>query len=145
MMFDTSILHDAVNESNEKRYILMFRVWHPDLPKKERNALQFAMDALSAPELISEIPEKRQIAAKQVATMRAFPDLRKLKPKKVPTPMKNWRANIGGGTFAMLCLVFMCVIAWHLQYFATSFPCALPAVTRLNQHVHKRGGSSLEF
>mmetsp|Transcript_2651 Transcript_2651/g.4041 ORF Transcript_2651/g.4041 Transcript_2651/m.4041 type:complete len:83 (-) Transcript_2651:414-662(-) len=70
MMFDTSILHDAVNESNEKRYILMFRVWHPDLPKKERNALQFAMDALSAPELISEIPEKRQIAAKQVATMR---------------------------------------------------------------------------
>mmetsp|Transcript_2647 Transcript_2647/g.4037 ORF Transcript_2647/g.4037 Transcript_2647/m.4037 type:complete len:113 (-) Transcript_2647:117-455(-) len=111
MMFDTSILHDAVNESNEKRYILMFRVWHPDLPKKERNALQFAMDALSAPELISEIPEKRQIAAKQVATMRAFPDLRKLKPKKVPTPMKNWRANIGGGTFAMLCLVFMCVIA----------------------------------
>eukprot|EP00466_Bigelowiella_natans_P013470 jgi/Bigna1/76108/fgenesh1_pg.39_\ len=96
MMFDTSILHDAVNESNEKRYILMFRVWHPDLSEKERNALQFALDALSVPELISESPEERKMAAKQVATMRTFPDLRKLKPKKLPTPVKKWRAKIGG-------------------------------------------------
>jgi len=35
MLFDTSIMNDAVNESNAIRFILMFRVWHPELTKTE--------------------------------------------------------------------------------------------------------------
>ena len=38
-MFDTSIFHDAVNDSDEYRYILMLRVWHPELTDTERAAL----------------------------------------------------------------------------------------------------------
>ena len=43
-MFDTSIFHDAVNDSDEYRYILMLRVWHPELTDTERAALQFLFD-----------------------------------------------------------------------------------------------------
>jgi len=40
MVFDTSIFHDAINESDGTRYILMLRVWHPELMDVERDALQ---------------------------------------------------------------------------------------------------------
>jgi len=55
-MFDTSIFHDAVNDSDEYRYILMLRVWHPELTDTERAALQFLFDVLDVPDLVSDDP-----------------------------------------------------------------------------------------
>ncbi|KAJ1447700.1 Aspartyl/Asparaginyl beta-hydroxylase-domain-containing protein [Pelagophyceae sp. CCMP2097] len=40
MLFDTSLLHDAENPTTENRYILMLRVWHPELDEIEVQALQ---------------------------------------------------------------------------------------------------------
>mmetsp|Transcript_8085 Transcript_8085/g.16823 ORF Transcript_8085/g.16823 Transcript_8085/m.16823 type:complete len:410 (+) Transcript_8085:153-1382(+) len=73
MMFDTSIYHDAVNESDEMRYILMFRVWHPDLTKEEREALQFIYDCLEIPELLSDDPGTVFMAEQRARIAREFP------------------------------------------------------------------------
>jgi len=35
LMFDTSLLHEAANEAETVRYILMLRVWHPALAQPE--------------------------------------------------------------------------------------------------------------
>ena len=40
MLFDTSILHKAENTADVTRYILMMRVYHPELTALERSALQ---------------------------------------------------------------------------------------------------------
>ncbi len=74
MLFDTSIMHSAVNESDRTRYILMLRLWHPDLTKVEREALQFIYDCLDFPELAQcETPKDRQLLQRQVDATRAFP------------------------------------------------------------------------
>jgi aspartyl/asparaginyl beta-hydroxylase (cupin superfamily) len=73
MVFDTSLIHDAVNESDKIRYILMFRVWHPDLAQVEREALQFIYDCLELPGLVSDNPEERYVAAETAKSVRAFP------------------------------------------------------------------------
>ncbi|KAL3802974.1 hypothetical protein HJC23_011597 [Cyclotella cryptica] len=73
IMFDTSIYHDAVNDSDEMRYILMLRVWHPDLTADEREALQFIYDCLEIPELLSDDPETVFIAEHRAKMMRDFP------------------------------------------------------------------------
>lgn len=75
MVFDTSLLHDAVNESDKTRYILMFRVWHPDLTQAERDALQFTYDCLEFPSLVSDNPEERFRAEQYAQTVRAFPSI----------------------------------------------------------------------
>lgn len=75
MVFDTSIMHDAVNESDDIRYILMLRVWHPELTGVERNALQFTFDCLEVPALVSDDPGERFISEHQVNVMRAFPKI----------------------------------------------------------------------
>jgi aspartate beta-hydroxylase len=78
-MFDTSILHSAINESDKTRYILMLRLWHPDLTEVERQAIQFLYDALQLPELVSLNPEERSRAEQYVeTTMRAFPEIKPL-------------------------------------------------------------------
>ena len=92
MLFDTSILHDAVNESDQRRYILMMRVWHPDLTSTEREGLQFIYDCLEFPDLVHDDPAQRQKAEEQVQAMRTFPKFvargfgaaggKKKKPKK---------------------------------------------------------------
>mmetsp|Transcript_32068 Transcript_32068/g.73776 ORF Transcript_32068/g.73776 Transcript_32068/m.73776 type:complete len:413 (-) Transcript_32068:174-1412(-) len=74
MMFDTSLMHDAVNETDETRYILMFRLWHPDLTGEERGALQFIYDCLEHPELVSNDLRERDRAQEQVATLRNLPE-----------------------------------------------------------------------
>jgi len=94
MMFDTSIMHAAANESDQKRYILMFRLWHPDLAPVERKAIQFALDSLSVPELVSDNLGEAKEAENQIAAMRSFPDLRKALPKKVAPPPQKWKATI---------------------------------------------------
>lgn len=73
ILFDTSILHDAVNESEEMRYILMLRIWHPDLSEEERGALQFIYDCLEVPELLSEDPGMVFMAEQRAKMMRDFP------------------------------------------------------------------------
>lgn len=75
MLFDTSIMHDAINESKQMRYILMFRVWHPDLTETEKNALQLIYDCLEVPDLLSEERDRREAAEREVAKLRTFPKL----------------------------------------------------------------------
>jgi hypothetical protein len=77
MVFDTSLIHDAINESDEMRYILMMRVWHPDLTPTEREALQFTYDCLMVPELVSTEPGERFMAERQVEAMHAFPAIQR--------------------------------------------------------------------
>ncbi|KAL3807970.1 hypothetical protein ACHAXA_010772 [Cyclostephanos tholiformis] len=72
-LFDTSIYHDACNDSDSIRYILMMRVWHPDLSEMEREALQFVYDCLEVPELLSEDANIAAGAARRVASLREFP------------------------------------------------------------------------
>jgi len=73
ILFDTSIYHDAVNDSEEMRYILMLRVWHPDLTKEEREALQFIYDCLEIPDLLSDDPKTVFVAEQRANLMREFP------------------------------------------------------------------------
>jgi aspartyl/asparaginyl beta-hydroxylase (cupin superfamily) len=72
-VFDTSLLHDAINESDQTRYILMMRFWHPDLSSVEKEALQFTFDSLELPELISSDPKEQLKAEKIVELSRSFP------------------------------------------------------------------------
>ena len=53
MLFDTSVLHRAANDAAVDRYVLMLRVWHPELTPAERDALQFVFDAIDEPDLVS--------------------------------------------------------------------------------------------
>lgn len=91
MVFDTSLMHDAINESDEMRYILMMRVWHPDLTEKERQALQFTYDCLNVPELVSTDPAERLIAEQHVETMHAFPAIQR------STAQQGFGGGGGGG------------------------------------------------
>ena len=54
MLFDTSILHKAENRADETRYILMMRVYHPELTAVERSAMQLVFDLLDEPELLDD-------------------------------------------------------------------------------------------
>lgn len=84
MLFDTSLLHDAINESpDQTRYILMLRVWHPDLSDTERQALQFTYDCLEEPNLVvpTATAEQRLIAEQTVKSLRVFPEIQKRKAK----------------------------------------------------------------
>jgi aspartyl/asparaginyl beta-hydroxylase (cupin superfamily) len=73
MVFDTSLLHDAINESDDTRYILMMRLWHPDLSSVEQQALQFTFDALEVDGLVSDDPGQRYVAEQTVESVRTFP------------------------------------------------------------------------
>eukprot|EP00814_Leptocylindrus_danicus_P013569 CAMPEP_0116014464 /NCGR_PEP_ID=MMETSP0321-20121206/6287_1 /TAXON_ID=163516 /ORGANISM="Leptocylindrus danicus var. danicus, Strain B650" /LENGTH=377 /DNA_ID=CAMNT_0003484109 /DNA_START=356 /DNA_END=1489 /DNA_ORIENTATION=+ len=72
-LFDTSIMHDATNEADKTRYILMFRLWHPELSSVERDALQFIYDCLEVPDLVNPNDEMRLIAEQRRDSLRAYP------------------------------------------------------------------------
>jgi len=72
-VFDTSLLHDAENESDQMRYILMMRLWHPDLTSIEKEALQFTFDCLEVDQLLSSSEEERFKAQALVEASRSFP------------------------------------------------------------------------
>jgi hypothetical protein len=93
MVFDTSIIHDAINESDQTRYILMMRIWHPDLTETERLALQHTYDCLNVPNLVSDNPELRFVAERQVEAMHAFPKIE----RKVSTASSSGGFGGGGG------------------------------------------------
>ena len=50
MLFDTSVLHRAANEAARDRYVLMMRVWHPELAPIEIDALKHIFACLDDPE-----------------------------------------------------------------------------------------------
>ena len=54
LLFDTSILHKAENRAARTRYILMMRVYHPELTSLERSAMQLVFDCLDEPELMED-------------------------------------------------------------------------------------------
>jgi Aspartyl/Asparaginyl beta-hydroxylase len=69
LVFDTSLLHDAVNESDK----MMFRFWHPDLTQAGGDALQFTYDCLEIPGLVSDNPEERFLSEQIAKSVRALP------------------------------------------------------------------------
>jgi aspartyl/asparaginyl beta-hydroxylase (cupin superfamily) len=48
MIFDDSIEHEAWNDSDETRVVLLFEIWRPDLTVAERNALTAMFDAIGS-------------------------------------------------------------------------------------------------
>lgn len=94
-LFDTSIMHDAVNESDQMRYILMMRVWHPDLTTLERQALQFTYDVLECPEIVTgNTPDEREKALRKMSEAKAFPLLKGITGHKVGFGGKNGRSSV---------------------------------------------------
>jgi aspartyl/asparaginyl beta-hydroxylase (cupin superfamily) len=51
MIFDDSIEHEAWNDSDETRVVLLFEIWRPELDAAERAALTAMFEAISAYEL----------------------------------------------------------------------------------------------
>jgi aspartate beta-hydroxylase len=92
LLFDTSLMHDAVNESDKTRYILMLRLWHPDLTDIERQALQFTYDCLEFPEIATADGQERIQAELSAEAAKIFPEIKKGAGKKVGfggTPLKS--------------------------------------------------------
>jgi len=52
LLFDTSLIHEAANTADVKRYILMLRVWHPELSSSEVEAIKYIFECLDTPEII---------------------------------------------------------------------------------------------
>ena len=52
LLFDTSVLHAAANEAAKDRYVLMMRVWHPELAPVEIDALEHIFACLDEPEKV---------------------------------------------------------------------------------------------
>jgi aspartyl/asparaginyl beta-hydroxylase (cupin superfamily) len=48
MIFDDSIEHEAWNDSDETRVILLFEIWRPELSEAERRALTVMYEAINA-------------------------------------------------------------------------------------------------
>lgn len=48
MIFDDSIEHEAWNDSDETRVILLFEIWRPELTEAERRALTVMYEAINA-------------------------------------------------------------------------------------------------
>ena len=75
LLFDTSLMHDAINEADQTRYILMFRIWHPDLTTIETQALQYIWDCLAMPNLLSDNLGDKFMAEQRAATLKSFPTI----------------------------------------------------------------------
>lgn len=52
LIMDTSFVHSTRNDTDETRYVLITRFWHPALAKEERKALQFIFDCLDDPTVL---------------------------------------------------------------------------------------------
>ena len=46
LIFDDSIEHEAWNDSDETRVILLFEIWRPELDAEERRALTAMFEAI---------------------------------------------------------------------------------------------------
>lgn len=67
LLFDTSILHSAENRADATRYVLMMRVYHPELTATERQALQLIFDCLDEPELLDDAEALREYTQRRRA------------------------------------------------------------------------------
>ena len=47
LIFDDSIEHEAWNDSDETRVILLFEIWRPELDAKERGALTAMFESIA--------------------------------------------------------------------------------------------------
>jgi aspartyl/asparaginyl beta-hydroxylase (cupin superfamily) len=47
MVFDDSIEHEAFNDSDATRVVLLFEIWRPDISEAERRALTALYEAIS--------------------------------------------------------------------------------------------------
>jgi hypothetical protein len=45
IIFDTSFVHETMNDSDEDRYVLIIDFWHPELTLMEREGLEYIYDA----------------------------------------------------------------------------------------------------
>ncbi len=63
----------SINDSDEMRYLLMLRTWHPDLTREEQEALQLIYDCLEILELLSSDPGTMLLAEQQAKSLREFP------------------------------------------------------------------------
>ncbi|QOL27156.1 aspartyl/asparaginyl beta-hydroxylase domain-containing protein [Thalassotalea sp. LPB0316] len=45
LIFDDSFEHEAINSSEQDRIVLIFSIWHPELSKQERQAIQQSFQA----------------------------------------------------------------------------------------------------
>lgn len=91
LLFDTSLMHDAINEADQTRYILMFRIWHPDLTTVETQALQYIWDCLAMPDLLSDNLGDKFMAEQRAATVKSFPTI-------ATTSKPSQQQGFGGGT-----------------------------------------------
>eukprot|EP00802_Teleaulax_amphioxeia_P014515 Tamp_14582.p1 GENE.Tamp_14582~~Tamp_14582.p1 ORF type:complete len:342 (+),score=101.35 Tamp_14582:140-1027(+) len=73
LMFDTSLLHEAANEAESVRYILMLRVWHPDLSPQEVEAIKYIFACLDEPEAVEHDLRRLAPALLEPATAAAAP------------------------------------------------------------------------
>lgn len=53
ILMDTSYYHEAFNTADEDRYVLILRVWHPELTEVEINAITFLFDCLDDSDIIT--------------------------------------------------------------------------------------------
>ena len=70
---DTSYLHEAFNESEEDRYVLILRVWHPELTAEETQAITFLFDCLDDSEIITNPDGQTMYDMMKVCTHAAGP------------------------------------------------------------------------
>mmetsp|Transcript_20877 Transcript_20877/g.63642 ORF Transcript_20877/g.63642 Transcript_20877/m.63642 type:complete len:87 (+) Transcript_20877:265-525(+) len=79
---DTSFIHSTENNTDQDRFVLLLRVWHPEVTKIEREALSFVFRATEDPSLLEKPALKKspggKISMKERKKMRA----RNAKPKK---------------------------------------------------------------
>ena len=110
MLFDTSLYHDAANDSDDTRFILMLRTWHPELSDVERKALQFLFDVLDVPDLISSDPVAQFRAEHELAGLRTRPEVRaraappdalEPRPKQEGNKKKKKKARARAGGFGV--------------------------------------------
>ena len=107
MIFDTSIMHNAINENTEQvRYILMMRIWHPDLTPVERQALQYIYDTLEFPELITTMTntDARRQVEHEIQLAKTFPLLSSssTSSSSLSQPSDSKRSSNAGGFGATL-------------------------------------------
>lgn len=55
MVFDTSYIHSTMNTSENSRYVLLLRLWHPGVTEVEREALGWIFAALEDPTLVDGV------------------------------------------------------------------------------------------
>jgi aspartyl/asparaginyl beta-hydroxylase (cupin superfamily) len=54
MIFDDSIEHEAWNDSDSTRAVLLFEIWRPEISEEERVALTTVFEAVTGYDALSE-------------------------------------------------------------------------------------------